>query len=85
MTNIRENNYFVQVFPYELFQSIEEIRACTKFPSYDEFSTSMSKDVDREVYDLNKTEFDRRINLPVGHSDKWKSFEDYLRYYNGKL
>ena len=71
------------MFPYELFQSIEEIRECKQFPTYEDFFTSMNKEVDRKVYELNKVEFDRRINLPAGHNEKWNSFADYLRYYNG--
>lgn len=75
---------FIKVYPYEYFQSVETIRNCTTFPAYQHFATSLSRDVDKTVYDINKTEFERRMLLPVGHDDKWHSFEDYLRYYNGK-
>ena len=59
------------------------MRTCTQFPPLDSFKTRMKVDVDRNVYDKNKAEFDRRIALPNGHPEKWSNFIDYLRYYNG--
>ena len=61
------------------------MRACTEFPPYDSFKTCLKGDVDKNVYNKNKAEFDRRIALPDGHNEKWSNFVDYLRYYNGKL
>ena len=70
------------VYPYEHFSSIEEIRNCTQFPDKRAFHTLLKGDVDVLVYEKCKTEFDRRIALPISHLEKWYSFEDYLRYYN---
>ncbi len=77
-------NFRFQVFPYEHFQSIEEIRQCRVFPAIAAFSTQLKGDCDESNYTSCKAEFDRRMSLPNGHPEKWQSFEDYLRHYNGK-
>ena len=71
------------MFPYEMFQSVEEMKQCVKFPAFKEFSTRIKGDVDEETYTKNKAEFERRMALPVGHPEKWHNFVDYLRFYNG--
>ena len=70
------------VYPYEKFKSIQQIRQTIVFPSIDEFKTLLKPQVDEEIYTNCKNEFERRINLPSGHEEKWTSFEDYLKFYN---
>ena len=69
-------------YPYEYFESIDAIRSQIEFPSVDAFTTVLKGKVDGEVYEKCKNEYNRRLNLPSGHPDKWHSFEDYLKYYN---
>ena len=73
----------IQVYPYELFQGVEEMRTCKQFPAYESFRTRMKGDVDKNVYNKNKAEFDRRIALSDDNPEKWHNFIDYLKYYNG--
>ena len=70
------------VYPYEKFSSIEEIRNCKVFPPIEEFKTTLKPTVDEKVYLSCKSEFERRMNLPLNHAEKWTSFEDYLKFYN---
>ena len=70
------------VYPYEFFDSIENIRACKTFPPAEVFRTTLKGDIDMAIYDKCKLEFERRVALPVDNSEKWQSFECYLKYYN---
>ena len=70
------------VYPYEKYESIDQIRAETEFPPIDDFRSILKPEVDEEVYINCKNEFERRMSLPSGHEEKWTSFEDYLKYYN---
>ena len=75
-------NFSKLTYPYEFFESVEQIRAQKTFPLVDEFRTTLKGDVDLELYEKCKTEFDRRINLNDNDPEKWYSFECYLRFYN---
>ena len=68
------------VYPYTLFETIEEIRECVFFPQIELFSCD--KEINPEVYQKCKLMFDTRMALPHDHPDKWHSFEDYLKFYN---
>ena len=70
------------LYPYEKFGSIEEIRAQIEFPPINDFRTLLKPDVDEDIYTQCKNEYDRRLQLPSGHPEKWENFEDYLRFYN---
>ena len=70
------------VYPYEKFSSIEEIRACKKFPDISDFQTALKPEVDISVYNSCKQLFEERMSLPEGHENKWVSFEDFLKFYN---
>ena len=70
------------VYPYEKFSAIEEIRAQIEFPGIEDFKTSLKPEVDEEIYNYCKTEYDRRRSLASGDPDKWENFEDYLKFYN---
>lgn len=76
------NNFQKLVYPYELFDTVEQIRACVKFPSLLDFYSTISGDVDKVVYEKCKNEFERRMDLPCDNIEKWVSFECYLKYYN---
>lgn len=75
-------NHEKLIYPYEYFQDITEIRQCTVFPSIEKFSTVLKGEIDKKSYDKCKFLFDYHRNLPVDHKDYWKSFENYLIYYN---
>ena len=68
------------VYPYTLFESIEEIRHCTDFPAIEHFSSD--KEINPEVYEKCKQMFESRMNLEDDNPYKWRSFEDYLKFYN---
>ena len=72
-----------EVYPYTHFQSLAEIKECRTFPPYEAFRTEMKGDVDMDQYIHTKNEFDRRMCLPSSDPERWNSFEDYLRFYNG--
>ena len=68
------------VYPYTLFETIEEIRHCKTFPAIEHFACD--KEINPEVYEKCRQMFETRTGLPDDHPDKWNSFEDYLRFYN---
>ena len=70
------------VYPYEKFESIEEIRSQKEFPPISDFKSTLKGDVDEDLYAKCKQEFDVHMSLPPGHPQKWYSFEDYLKFYN---
>ena len=76
------DNFEKLVYPYEHFSSISEIRACRDFPKIEHFNTVLKGEIDQESYDKCLKIYNSRRNLPEDHKDHWKSFEDYLIYYN---
>ena len=76
------DNFEKLVYPFEFFSSILEIRGFFDFPSIDKFTTTVKGSVDPIMYHKCKEIFERHRNLPENDPRHWKSFEDYLRYYN---
>ena len=70
------------IYPYELFESIEQIRNCKTFPPIEKFKSALKSEVDVEVYTECKNLFNEKMSLPDSDPEKWSSFEDYLKYYN---
>ena len=70
------------LFPYELFQSIEDVRKCIDFPKIDAFRTSLKPDVDVQLYEKCKDIYNMHHSLPETNKNFWPNFEYYLRYYN---
>ena len=70
------------VYPYELFSSIDEIRAQKTFPEIEDFKTALKPEIDEEVYGQCRAEYERRRSLAPGDPEKWENFEDYLKFYN---
>jgi len=68
------------VYPYTKFQSIEDIRACVQFPPIEDFLTD--KSIDPRIYEKCKSMFVQKMALPEEHPEKWRNFEDYLKFYN---
>ena len=68
------------IFPYSLFQTVEEMCECTEFPTIEEFKRD--KEIDTEIYEKCKKLFESRMSLPTEHPDRWSSFVDYLKFYN---
>ena len=68
------------IFPYEKFNSIEELRATTEFPSYESFySTLRGQNVDRADYEAAASEYARRRALPHTSPEKYHNMADYLK------
>jgi len=68
------------VYPYSRFETIEEMKNCTDFPSIEVFN--VDKITDKDLYDKCKKMFDTRMNLPATDPERWSSFVDYLKFYN---
>lgn len=52
------------------------------FPKYENFYSKLKeKNVELQVYNEAKREYDRRLALPDGHDDKYYNFSDYLKTY----
>ena len=70
------------IFPYQLFNSIEDIECQISFPKYNEFYSDLKgKNVSEAEYIAAREEYNRRRKLPNGHPDKMHNFSDWLRYY----
>ena len=71
------------IFPYSYYSSIEELEAAHDFPPYEAFYSDLTQsNVDRDDYEISKTEFYRRKALSSDHPDHMDSMKDWLRYYN---
>ena len=71
------------IFPYSHFNSIEELNNCTEFPPYEAFYNELKQsNCDLNLYNQARELFNSRLRLPADHSDKWRSFADFLKFYN---
>ena len=72
------------IWPYTLYNSIEEIRSAKKFPSFTQFKSSLKggKLPEKSLYIKTAREFHRRRLLPAGHPEKFRSMLGFLKYYN---
>ena len=72
------------IWPYSLYNSISEIRAAKKFPSYTKFASSLRGGAlpDKSLYAKTAREFHRRRLLPANHPEKFRSMLGFLKYYN---
>ena len=71
------------IWPYSLFNSIEEIRATKYFPKRSQFYSELTgKTASIEEYIAAKGEFMRRRLLPKSHPEKIYSMAGWLRFYN---
>ena len=71
------------IWPYSLFGSVEEIKACKKFPKRSEFYSELKNEhVSKEEYAKAAREFHRRKLLPKTHPEKIHSMLDWLKIYN---
>jgi len=68
------------VYPYTKFKSIEEMRKCVEFPPIEDFLTD--KSINPQIYEKCKSMFDQKMSLPEADPEKWRNFEDYLKFYN---
>ena len=75
-------NEFKLVYPYTLFQTLDEIKNCKVFPAAEDFKTELKSSVDIVVYNKCKKLFEEKMALPVDDPKKWNSMIDYLRFYN---
>ena len=71
------------IFPYSLYNSIEELEAATEFPDPTGFFNDLKQtSVDMELYEKAKSLYDARKKLPVDHPDRMENMKCWLRYYN---
>ena len=71
------------IFPYSYYKSVEELSRATDFPPPEAFYNDLRNiEVDHELYDIAKEEFNRRKNLPDNHKEKMNTMLDWLEYYN---
>ena len=70
------------IFPYSLYNSIEELEEACEFPPYEDFYSELTQsNVERSEYDLARSEFYRRQLLPSDHPDHIYSMKCWLKYY----
>ena len=72
------------IWPYSLFNSIEEIKSAKKFPKYTDFRSNLKGGQlpDKSLYIKTAREFHRRRLLPKNHPEKFNSMLGFLKYYN---
>ena len=85
------------IFPFQRYGSVEELAQATDFPTKEDFFNSLKqvfqnismavfslfiqKDINDEIYDEAKTEYERRKALPDSDPEKMRSMLDWLKYY----
>jgi len=78
--NIKESK---GVFPYELYNSVENIMNATEFPTHAEFYSRLTcSNISLDDYNWARNEYNRRYALPEGHVEKMSSMMDWLKWYN---
>ena len=71
------------IFPYQHFNSIEQLQATTEFPPHSAFFSSLTqKNVDLDEYERCRAEFNRRKALPDSSPEKMRNMGCWLKYYN---
>jgi hypothetical protein len=71
------------VFPYQAFNSVEEMRQQIQFPSHQQFFSNLKQtNISTSEYSQAKNEYDRRRLLPNKHPNKINNFVDWLVHYN---
>ena len=72
------------VFPYQHYKSVKELKEATEFPEIDAFFSDLKSGLtcSQSEYDSAKEMFENRINLPDDNAEKWSSMLDYLEFYN---
>lgn len=70
------------IFPHGYFAEIEDLQEI-KFPPKSAFYDSIKRcDIDDNLYNEVKQDYERRLELPVSHPDKFNNMLCYLRHYN---
>ena len=71
------------IFPYQAFESIEQIRSCQEFPSYESFHSDLKgKNVPLEDYKVAKQEYNRRRYLDPTDPDFIADFSGRFYYFH---
>ena len=70
------------VYPFEKFESVEQIKSQKNFPSVEEFNSYLKGSVDEQVYMECKRIYDSHCALGNNDPNKLNSMLDYLRWYN---
>ena len=71
------------IFPYSLYNSIEQLEAATEFPNPEGFFNDLKQiSVDMKLYKEARSLFESRKKLPAGNPDRMENMKCWLRYYN---
>ena len=71
------------IWPYSLYNSVEEIKAAKKFPPLKDFSSELKQiDIPIDDYIIAKTKFYRHKLLLPGDPNRIKSMYGWLKMYN---
>ena len=71
------------IFPYSLFNSIEELEAATEFPKPEGFFNDLKQcKVDVKLYEEARSLYESRKKLPIGNPNRMENMKCWLRYYN---
>ena len=67
-------------FPYERFQTIEEMKQTIDFPPHISFFSKLrNSNIDEVDYHQALAEYNRRFALPDDHPEKYRNMADYLK------
>ena len=71
------------VFPYEYFNSVEELEKYEEFPPFSAFYSNLKGDnISEEDYINAKALFYQNKSLPNNHENKMNNMKDWLIFYN---
>ena len=70
------------IFCHGYFSKIEDLEIVEFPPKSAFFDSIKQQEVDDQLYTEVKSEYQRRLALPVGHPDKFRNMKCYLKYYN---
>ena len=70
------------IFPHGYYSTIEEMEIIPFPPKSAFFDNIKKKEVDDQLYESIKSDYDRRINLPETDPGKFWNMKCYLKHYN---
>ena len=71
------------IFPHGYFSDIQQLEKTVNFPPPAAFYNTIKRaNVDMNLYQSEKAEFEKRLALPEDHPDKMFNFKCWLQYYN---
>ena len=71
------------IFPHGYSSDIQQLEKTVIFPPPAAFYNTIKRaNVDMNLYQSEKAEFEKRLALPEDHPDKMFNFKCWLQYYN---